>query len=473
MKYFRIVAFVTMLLPVTGYTHHSFSTEYDADGYITLQGTISEVRFRNPHVQYFLDVAENGETVRWNLAGQNVAALRRRGVTADSVVVGDEVTVSGYPGRNSAKKLYLDALTTADGVEIPVFGSETKLPSSVAATEAVELDSSSIVDGLIGHWAFDVDKRLPGAPFHLQFIRSGDEINAVLDNEELEVIVGIDRFTIVLDRENLAGFPATLQLDGGLSGGDLAGTVAMTSGYTNYSNLHAETFTAVRSAAADWQPVAPAQMQPVDLSGVWSRKIGLGPVGRTNPHLNEAGEARYLDYKKGLYDPTLRCLPSGPMRKYAQPGNVEILATTNRLTMLYGNGKAVRRLWFDRDSHTQDRPHDELGESLASWDGSTLVIDTRALTENVLTHNSEPISEHARVIERYWLDDDGNLVMEATLHDPTYYARPVVRRVLMVPSDDTELVSPPCDPDSFYRSMQFEGTLDSYYENQPEVTSPR
>lgn len=473
MKNIRAAALVLMLLPLIGRTHHSFSAEYDADDYITLQGTISEVRFRNPHVQYFLDVEENGETSRWNLAGQNVAALRRRGVTADSVVVGDNVTVSGYPGRRGAKKLYLDALTTADGTEVPVFGSETKLPSQAAATQAVDLESSNIAEALIGHWAFDVDKPLPGAPFHLEFVRRGEKIGAVFDNEELDVIVGKDRFTIILNRENLAGFPAELQLDGTLSGENLAGTVAMTSGYTNFSNLHAEAFTAVRSTATDWQVTAPAQMQPVDLTGVWSRKIGLGPIGRTNPHLNEAGEARYLDYRKGLYDPNLRCLPSGPMRKYAQPGSVEILATTNRLTMLYGNSKAVRRLWFDRKSHTPDRPHDVLGESLASWDGSTLVIDTRALTENVLTHNSEPISEHAQVIERYWLDDDGNLVMEATLHDPTYYARPVVRRVLMVPSDDTELVSPPCDPDSFYRSMQLDGALDSYFENQPELTPPR
>lgn len=468
----KLAGLLLLVCPIAGLAHHSFSAEYDADGYITLAGTIVEVRFRNPHVQYFLEVVDNGETTKWNLAGQNVASLKRRGVTADSVVVGDEVTVSGFPGRRGAKKLYLDALTTASGEDIPVFGSETKRAVEVAATKAVSIGDSNIAELLVGHWAFDVDKPLPGAPLHLEFYQTDEGIAAIFDNEEIEVVVGEDDFTIVLDRENLAGFPAEIQLTGTVVGDEMSGSASLISGYTNFANLHAETFSAVRTTAESWQQKTPAEMQPVDLTGVWSRRIGLGPIGRTNPHLNEAGETRHDEYKKGLYDPTLRCIPSGPMRKYAQPGNVEIIATTNRLTMLYANSGSVRRLWFDRESHNPDRPHDTLGESLASWDGSTLVIDTRGMTETVLTHNAEPVSANARIVERYWLDDDGNLVMEATLHDPTYYARPIVRRVLMVPSDDTELSYSPCDPDSFYRSLQLDGALDSYFENQPQPPRP-
>jgi len=471
MKKLSISLYLFMFLPLAGQAHHSFSAEYDVNGYTTLEGTIVEVRFRNPHVQYFLEVNDGGELTRWNLAGQNVAALRRRGVTADSIKVGDEVTVSGYPGKKG-NKLYLDALTTAAGVDIPVFGSETKRATEAVAATAVNYDNSNIAELLLGHWAFDVDKPLPGAPFHLEFRKSDDGLGAILDNEEIDVIVGEDDFTIILDRENLAGFPAKIQLNGSLVDGALAGTASLTAGYTNFANLHAETFSAARTTAEDWREKSPAEMQPVDLTGVWSRRIGLGPIGRTNPHLNVVGQARHDEYKKGLYDPTLRCLPSGPMRKYAQPGNIEFLASTNRLTMLYANSGSVRRLWFDRESHTPERPRDTLGESLASWDGSTLVIDTRGLAENVLTHNAEPVSANARIIERYWLNSDGNLVMEATLHDPTYYTRPLVRRVLMVPSDDTELAYSPCDPDSFYRSMQLDGALDSYFENQPEPTPP-
>jgi len=435
------------MLSTTGQAHHSFAAEYDIDNYITLQGTISELRFRNPHVQILLDVDDNGEVTRWNVAGQSVAALRRRGIVADIIAIGDEVTFSGHAGRDGARKLYLDVLVTAAGVRYSVFGDDTKLAAAAVATEAVSLADSSIATALPGHWAFDVDKTLPGAPLHLEFATDGDELHAIFDNELIDVVVGEDSFTMVLGRENLAGFPAKLQLNGKIVDDAIVGTVDMIAGYTNFPNLNAKTFSAVRTSSEEWH----------DFTGVWSRKIGLGPIGRTNPHLNETGMARHAEYQKGLYDPTLRCKPAGPMRKYAQPGNIEILATTNRLTMLYANSSAIRRFWF------------VMGESLATWDGSTLVIETRSLVEAVLTHNAEPISDEARVVERIWLDDSGDLIMEATLHDPKYYARPVVRRVQMKRSDDQDMIYSPCDPDSFYRSLQLDDALESYYEHQPET----
>jgi len=447
---------VSCMLPTTGQAHHSFAAEYDIDNYITLQGTISEVRFRNPHVQILLDVDDNGQVTRWNVAGQSVAALRRRGIVADIIAVGDEVTFSGHAGRDGARKLYLDVLVTAAGVRYSVFGDDTKRAAAAVATEAVSLADSSIAAALPGHWAFDVDKILPGAPLHLEFLADGDELHAIFDNELIDVVVGEDSFTMVLERENLAGFPAKLQLNGKIVDGEIAGTVDMIAGYTNFPNLDAKAFSAVRTSTDDF-------------TGVWSRKIGLGPIGRTNPHLNETGMARHAEYQKGLYDPTLRCKPAGPMRKYAQPGNIEILATTNRLTMLYANSSAIRRFWFDREQHNPDRPHDVMGESLATWDGSTLVVETQSLAEAVLTHNAEPISDEARVVERIWLDDSGDLIMEATLHDPKYYARPVVRRVQMKRSDDQDMIYSPCDPDSFYRSLQLDDALESYYEHQPET----
>ena len=136
MRQLVYIVFLSLLfmLPNTAQAHHSFAAEYDIDNYITLQGTVSEVRFRNPHVQILLDVDDNGETTRWNVAGQSVAALRRRGIVADIVTVGDAVTVSGHAGRNGTKKLYLDVVITAAGVRYSIFGDDTKRAAAAAAT---------------------------------------------------------------------------------------------------------------------------------------------------------------------------------------------------------------------------------------------------------------------------------------------------------------------------------------------------
>ena len=394
--------------------------------------------------------------------------MRRNKVSANTVAVGDEITVGGYAGRDGAHKVYLDTLILADGTRYSMYG-DTALRRALAATKRVENSSTSaLIDTLPGDWAFEVDKPMVGAPLHLRFERSGDGLRAILDNEELDVTTGEDTFSMTLNRENRAGFPVKLLLTGRLTNGSLAGTVEMIAGYTNFPELDAARFSAARAPAEQWAAKPPRPPEPFDLSGTWQRVPEvLGPIGRTNPHLNEAGKARLADYRKGDYDPVLRCLESGPLRRYARRGNIEFIPSPDRLTIIYSNGNNVRRIWLNRANHTEGRPHDLMGESIAQWDGATLVIDTRNLTETVLTHNSEPVSDNARLLERYWLDD-GYLITEITLEDPTYYERPVVRRLKWQRSEDTEMLYDPCDPDSFYRGLHFDGKLDSYFENQPE-----
>jgi len=468
MKRFIVLA-ISLLSSAIVHGHHSFSAEFDGDKVITVTGTVTEVRFRNPHVQYFLDVDADDGLSRWVVAGQNMVVMRRSGVAADTVSIGDQITVTGYAGRDGAHKVYLETMIASGGTRYAMYGDAAKDPVAAKSTLTVSDPNSSLFTDLVGHWAFDVDKKLPGAPLHLQFEKDGQNLKANLDNEFIDVVVGEDSFVMVLVRENRAGFPAKLQLTGKIVDSAIEGEISIIAGYSNFAELDAETFSAVRTTSESWEPKAPAAMAPVDLTGVWGRSIVLGPLGRTNPHLNEAGKARHKEYQKGAYDPVLRCMSGGPMRRQTRRGDMEILATTNRLTMLYANSDAVRRLWFDRKQHGTDREHDSMGESIATWDGSTLVVDTRNLTETLLTHNSEPISSNARIVEKLWLNDTGDMIMEATLYDPTYYEHPLVKRLQWSRTENQEMLYAPCDPDSFYRGLQFDGVFESYYDNQPSM----
>lgn len=465
-----LLAAVACLLtasPVQTRAHHSFAAEFDANSTISVSGAIVEVRYRNPHVQYFI---ETDASERWNVQAQNVPSLRRRGWNRDTLKVGDRITVNGFAGRDGAKKIYVESIVAPSGETLAMYDDDGKSAATADAPEAIQevaFSESAIAERLIGHWAFDVDKPLPGAPLQLEFKREGESVSAIFDNEYLEVVVGNDAFTMILERENFGGFPARLQLRGTLVNDALEGTINLISGYTTVPSLDARSFAATPASSDYWDHSAAAEMQPVDLTGIWTRIISLGPIGRTKPQLSTGGQARHTEYQKGLYDPTLRCMSTGIMRRYAEPGLVEIVATTNRLTFLYANGSDIRRIFFDRQQHSADRSHDIMGESIGSWDGSTLVIDTSNLTETVLTHNAEPISEDARIVERYWLNDEGELIMEATLHDPAYYVRPVVRRTQWKRADDQEMIYAPCDPDSFYRGMQVEGVLEDYFMNSP------
>lgn len=109
-----VLIFSAFSLPVQA--HHSFAAEFDADTKGKLVGTISEVRFSNPHVRYRLDVADAaGNVESWELQTSSVTSLRGQGWDKDTVKLGDSITVEGELGRDGAKKLFIRGGSLADG----------------------------------------------------------------------------------------------------------------------------------------------------------------------------------------------------------------------------------------------------------------------------------------------------------------------------------------------------------------------
>lgn len=90
----------------TAAAHHSFITHYIVDEPFEISGTVAEVRLRNPHSFYLLDVeAGNGAVERWELEAHSIALLRRMGVDATTVAAGQKVTVVGMRSRDPAKRV--------------------------------------------------------------------------------------------------------------------------------------------------------------------------------------------------------------------------------------------------------------------------------------------------------------------------------------------------------------------------------
>lgn len=108
-------AFCYLLIqPVFG--HHSFTAEFVADKTATLNGKITQVWFKNPHVRYLIEVEnEAGEAETWDARGSPVVWLARKGWTKDTIKEGDEVSMYGYLGRDGIKMLSIMTVTLADG----------------------------------------------------------------------------------------------------------------------------------------------------------------------------------------------------------------------------------------------------------------------------------------------------------------------------------------------------------------------
>jgi hypothetical protein len=99
-----------------GLGHHSISAEYDMHSTGTIEGVVTEVWFNNPHVRYYLSVADDeGNEVIWNTHGHNPVTLVRTGWMRETIQVGDRIAITGDTTRNGSPKLFIRKVTLADG----------------------------------------------------------------------------------------------------------------------------------------------------------------------------------------------------------------------------------------------------------------------------------------------------------------------------------------------------------------------
>jgi hypothetical protein len=95
--------------------HHSFAAQYDRDKPISLKGNITRIEWANPHIYFYIDVAEAGVTTHWAIEGQAPNVLYRAGWRKDSAKVGDLVTVDGFLARDGTKLVNMQTALLADG----------------------------------------------------------------------------------------------------------------------------------------------------------------------------------------------------------------------------------------------------------------------------------------------------------------------------------------------------------------------
>lgn len=98
--------------------HHSARITYDMDTVIEIQGEITGVTWRNPHVRFTLSsVDENNEPVTWNVESIPVTRLNRVGITQEMFGIGHAVTIAAYAARRPVRDAYAINMLLADGRE--------------------------------------------------------------------------------------------------------------------------------------------------------------------------------------------------------------------------------------------------------------------------------------------------------------------------------------------------------------------
>ena len=101
---FLILAAGFFLVLVPALAHHGFAGRYDEEHPFTVQGTVLEFQFVNPHAAIIFEVKDkSGAVERWHaeLGGSN-ALHRSDGWDRDTLKPGDKITVIGPRNKNGS-----------------------------------------------------------------------------------------------------------------------------------------------------------------------------------------------------------------------------------------------------------------------------------------------------------------------------------------------------------------------------------
>jgi hypothetical protein len=108
---------VAALAPAFG--HHSFAAQYDGTKTVTLDGTIKEFRFVNPHALATVDVVDDKGAVRqWTVEFDGRLNLTNFGWTEATIRPGEHAKISGNPERTGAPRIFFSKIVRADGTEL-------------------------------------------------------------------------------------------------------------------------------------------------------------------------------------------------------------------------------------------------------------------------------------------------------------------------------------------------------------------
>lgn len=114
---FSLIIFTFM--PLTGFSHHSFVSQFDPNKEVVMSGTVARVRWTNPHAFFDVVIANgNGEEELWAFELGSPNTLIRYGWYRDTLQEGDEITVDGYLARSGANLANAKIVTLADGTVI-------------------------------------------------------------------------------------------------------------------------------------------------------------------------------------------------------------------------------------------------------------------------------------------------------------------------------------------------------------------
>jgi hypothetical protein len=152
------------------------------------------------------------------------------------------------------------------------------------------------------------------------------------------------------------------------------------------------------------------------------------PPGPEYEYTPEAKLEREYRRQRSFDDPEGRCHLPGVPRALDQPAAlypVQIIQDENYVALLHEAMHDVRIIPTDNSAHPQNYWAWD-GDSRGRWEGDTFVVDVSNFNGRTwLDMSGNFVDENEHVLERFTLVDRDTILYEATVTDPTVFAKPV------------------------------------------------
>jgi hypothetical protein len=203
-----------------------------------------------------------------------------------------------------------------------------------------------------------------------------------------------------------------------------------------------------------------------DLSGVWQLEPRpCGPEGCPDDYpvaaefinfgARLAGGLPYQPWAASLVkerteqlgkdDPVGLCRPGGALRILTFPPYRKFLHLPGLFVILSERDVTYRQIFLDGRPLPDDPAPTFNGYSVGAWDGDTLVVNSIGFRDETwIDRNGSPMSDEAKLTERFRRVNFGRLEIDVTLDDPKVYTKPwtvtLAQRIVL----DTDLLDYHC-----------------------------
>ncbi len=189
------------------------------------------------------------------------------------------------------------------------------------------------------------------------------------------------------------------------------------------------------------------------------------PAGREGAPYQEWAAKKVLESfnKRGIDDPTARCLPGGVPRSvtlglFPQ----QFVQTPKQIIILYEYMNAFRVIPMNV-KHPDDLTPTYMGDSVAHWEGDTLVVDVIGINDKTwLAGTGTFHSDELHITERYTRVNKDRIDYEVTMVDPKVLTKPWSLRSSLMLREGTRLEEYVCAENNIdpgrYEQLLKEGT---------------